>query len=398
MSNISIRQIYDRELFEGFFNLNEYAFRETPPFRDEATREKILPYQAAKAIFTVFEDENPVSTAASIPMTQNIRGKIFDMGGVASVSTMPEARRKGYVHQLMMHLFEDMAEKNQPISSLYPFRESFYGRLGYVGFPQMRILQFSPHYLQPLLKQNFGGRIEVAHIKEVYDTYRAFMKKIQHQIHGLGLHPDGTAQYLRDYGEFWTALAYDNDDILVGIMVYKLKGFRKDFQVRNFHFTNSHGKYLLLQWLARHADQVKDIWIKARPTDFAETWFYDLEMQVHSRPITIGIPTPMGRVVIVEQLNGIPTGNGSFTATISDDYCPWNNGTYRFETVDNVLIVSPAATADCDLTIEGLSALIFGGYDVGDLVYRGWGNPSRDVQKIMKTMFPIAYPFLHADY
>jgi len=35
---------------------------------------------------------------------------------------------------------------------LYPFRESFYERLGYVTFPQPRTARFSPQALLPLLK------------------------------------------------------------------------------------------------------------------------------------------------------------------------------------------------------------------------------------------------------
>ena len=60
------------------------------------------------------------------------------MGGVADVSTHPKARRKGYIRQLMRFIYEQLKNQGYVLSCLYPFRESFYERLGYVTFPQTR--------------------------------------------------------------------------------------------------------------------------------------------------------------------------------------------------------------------------------------------------------------------
>ena len=46
---------------------------------------------------------------------------------------------------------------------------------------------------------------------------------------------------------------------------------------------------------------------------------------------------PMGRVVDVAGLGGMDTGPGGFSARITDPLCPWNEGLWRFETVDGLL-------------------------------------------------------------
>jgi hypothetical protein len=79
----------------------------------------------------------------------------------------------------------------------------------------------------------------------------------------------------------------------------------------------------------------------------------------------------------------------------SDSLCRWNEGTWRLETVDGRLHVSPAEGADCALRIQGLSALVYGAHDPTDFCVRGWGDPSAEVQASMRAMFPPTLPHLH---
>jgi hypothetical protein len=53
------------------------------------------------------------------------------------------------------------------------------------------------------------------------------------------------------------------------------------------------------------------------------------------------------------------------------------------------------STADCDLTIQGLTSLIAGVHDPQDFPLRGWGNPDLDLQSSLREMFPRMNPFMH---
>lgn len=66
---------------------------------------------------------------------------------------------------------------------------------------------------------------------------------------------------------------------------------------------------------------------------------------------------------------GIHVGKGSnlkFHAKIRDAYCPWNNDTFLFESVDGILKVAKESSSDAfDLSIEGLTSLVYLGSDPG---------------------------------
>ena len=103
----------------------------------------------------------------------------------------------------------------------------------------------------------------------------------------------------------------------------------------------------------------------------------------------------MGRVLDVAGIGGMHTGPGRFSARILDPLCPWNEGVWQFETAGGELHVSPGGRAGCDLTIQGLSALVYGTHDPNDLPLRGWGNPTAELQAELRALFPPRVPYVH---
>jgi len=326
-------------------------------------------------------------------MTQNVRGALLGMGGVWGVSTHPAARRKGYSRQLMARLLDAMRASGKPLSGLYPFRESFYERLGYTSLPQVRKARFAPSTLAPLLKVDLGGEVDLTLIGDGYETYLDYVRQMQQHTHGMAMFDVGdvvSAQRNR----FWMALA-TADREPVGLMLYDLRGEKEtEFNLRatRFYYRTSQGKYLLLQWIARHIDQANRVELWLAPFELPETWLADMNVTVETAYFT-----PLGRVVDVPQIGarGVQAGPGCFSARITDPLCPWNEGAWRFETVDGVLQVSPAEHADCTLSIQALATLLYGTHDPGDFAFRGWGDPSPQVQETMRAMFPRMLPHMH---
>jgi hypothetical protein len=99
--------------------------------------------------------------------------------------------------------------------------------------------------------------------------------------------------------------------------------------------------------------------------------------------------------VSLDGIDGLQAGPGSFGVRIFDSRCPWNNGTWTFASEDGELRVTPGGTAACDLKIEAISALVYGGYDPADFPFRGWGDVPAATAAAMRTMFPPALPYLH---
>jgi len=130
------------------------------------------------------------------------------------------------------------------------------------------------------------------------------------------------------------------------------------------------------------------VWLS--PLELPETWLADMNVTVETAHFT-----PMGRVVDLAQMEGMRTGPGRFSARVQDPLCPWNEGVWRFETADGRLQVHPAQEADCALSIQGVSALVYGAHDPVDFGLRGWGEPSPEVQAVMRAIFPPMLPHLH---
>jgi len=70
-------------------------------------------------------------------------------------------------------------------SNLYPFRESFYERLGYVTFPLPRIAKPAPSALLPLMEKDLGGQVELMLIGDGFDIYREYPGKLRQRTHGM---------------------------------------------------------------------------------------------------------------------------------------------------------------------------------------------------------------------
>jgi len=392
MTNTTIRQLCGEEMLEVMYWMPTYAFSSTPPMPDKDERQEMLKQRQGVIFFALFEGETARSCAAASQMTQQVRGKIYRMGGLWGVATHPAARRKGYCRQVLTKLLAAVRDSGRPLACLYPFRESFYERLGYVTFPHPRTAKFKPSTLQALAKQELAGEIELVLIADGYDTYRDYLKQMQKRVHGLAFFDYGDKARVQKENRQWVAKAMI-DGKLEGLMLYNLKGdgpggFK--FTASRFYYHSSRAKYLMLAWIGRHTDQAQEVELRLPVYEQPETWLADMKIQAE----TIYIP-PMGRVLDVAEIGGMQTGAGGFAARISDPICPWNESVWRFETADGRLQVSPTSQADCDLSIQGLTALIYGAHDPADFEIRGWGNPSPELQTLMQTMFPRLQPYLH---
>ena len=394
MSNISIRPLQGEELIDILFNFQMYAFRASPPFADKEEWAKIVRERKGLTYHALFEGNVAVAGAASTAMTQNVRGKLFPAGGVWGVVTRPEARRRGYSRQVLASLLSAEKEAGKVFSNLYPFRESFYERQGYITHPLSIIAKLSPSSLAPLLEKDHGGSVELRLMGDAYEVYREFLARLRQQIHGMAFFDIGD-KIVAQHNRLWVALA-KVDGRIEGLMLYKLQGeevTKFNFEAYRFYYTTSRGRYLLLDWIARHIDQANwaEIWLP--PYEHPETWLADLQVKIESQ-----VRAPMSRVLNVAEIGGMQTGEGCFSAQVIDPVCPFNEGMWRFESVAGKLEISRSSKAECELTIQGLTALIFGTHDPQDFNLRGWRNPTSEIQMIMRAMFPAQMPFLHENF
>ena len=373
------------------YSLTSYALHPSPPLTNKEEWKEIVRPRQGVTYIALFEDHVPASGAAGTAMIQNVRGKLFDAHGIWGVATAPAARRNGYCRRVIAALLAAGRDDGQAFSTLYPFRESFYERMGYVTFPLPRIAKFAPSAVASLLARDLGGRVEHVLIGDGFDAYRDYMARLRLRTHGMGFFVYGD-KVGAQRNRFWLALAMVGGEP-AGMMLYDLKGEEETkylFRAIRFYYETSEARTLLLKWIARHVDQVDRVELWLSPAEQPETWLADMQVKTES-----DIRAPMGRVLDVARLGGMTTGPGRFAARIADPLCPWNEGVWQFETADGALRVDPGGPPDCDLAIQGLTALVYGTHDPDDFAIRGWGDPSPEVQAAMRGVFPRMVPHLH---
>ena len=389
---IEIRQLELEESIKVLHFLSSYAFRPTPPLPEfEEYAERIRNRKGAK-YYAVFEDGQPQAVScATTPLIQNIRGQLMKMGGVANVASHPAARRRGYVRALMHHMYQEFNQENYPVSCLYPFKESFYQRLGHVTLPQAKKISFDPRNLGQVMKMELPGSVDMVSFQEGYNDFRNYLLKLQKTTHGMSLFSLALPETAKDH-KAWLVFARHQGEV-IGVMNYIIKDgmMNQTLTAYDFLFSNPLGKFLLLDWVAKHVDQVSKAELVLMPELAGEILATDIRPQFDGWFLA-----PMGRVISVPALAGLPSGTGEITVRVTDEDCAWNNGVWTLSSRDGKFEVSPADQPACDLTIHGLTALVYGAYDPDEFSLRGWGNPNTDQQQILRQMFPPAIPFLLA--
>jgi len=61
-------------------------------------------------------------------------------------------------------------------------------------------------------------------------------------------------------------------------------------------------------------------------------------------------------------------------------------------------VTPTSATPDCALTIQGLSALVYGTHDPGMFPFLGWGDAGPEAQAAMRAVFPALLPYMHEEF
>ena len=394
MSTTTIRRIEGDEILTILHSLSTYAFRASPPLPDIAESAEWRKSHPEILYVAAFDDRTAVACAGASPLTQNVRGALFKMAGIHNVATHPAARRKGYAKGVLKHTFALLRQQGHVFSCLWPFRELFYEKMGYVTFPLARRCTLHIPALAPLLDRDLGGDVDLTVIGDGFSAYRDYLFAALSRLHGMAVF-DVADTVGAQRNRFWLALARVEGEV-VGAMLYELRGEQiADFTmiVRRFLYRTSQGKYLLLAWIAHHTDQASkvELWLPA--FEHPETWLDDLKISAEPVPLS-----PMGRVLDVAKMGGMQTGAGRFTARLSDPICPWNNGVWSFETANGMLEASPGGKAQCDLGMQAIAALAYGTRDPADFSIRGWGAPSPELQETMRAMFPARIPYLHESF
>ncbi|WP_018789219.1 enhanced intracellular survival protein Eis [Micromonospora sp. CNB394] len=397
-----IRRLAADERLNTSFPLQAYAFEASPMDASRTDQFRAyLPYNAGNT--TLVAEENGVTAAAAsaIPMRQNLRGAVLPMAGVAGVATHPLARRRGHVRTLMQQLLDGMRDEGHQLTALHPFRASFYERFGYIGLPRRRTAIFNPADLAPLLRADLPDELVWERIGAGYPRWRAYTERCLRERHGFAVFPDFRAVGLRDRDDRWL-LSVVRGGETVGAVTYRIDDHAGTLFADDLLADDAYARASVLQFFARHVDQVARISVQVTPDELPELWLTDLDVQVEARVSRPDPTAPMARLLSLDALADQPVGVGRVLVEMVGDR--WLAGRHLLDGTTGKLAVLPAQTAAegsvpaARLTAAGLSALAYGVLDPAEVVVRGLGEVPVDAAVELRRLFPRELPHLFADF
>ncbi|MDG4822844.1 GNAT family N-acetyltransferase [Asanoa sp. WMMD1127] len=391
-----IRRVSGDERLTTSFPLQSYAFDKSPTEQAvSAHYREFLPYHSGNHTLVAEEDGVTLAAASAIPMQQNVRGMVLPMAGVAGVATHPLARRRGFVRALLNQLLEEMRDEGNPVSALYPFRPSFYARFGYVSLPQHRSATFSPDGLGDLLRADLPGELRWRRIADGYADLRALTLRLLDERHGFAVFPDFRAVSLRDDRK-WVVTAHVDGEV-AGALSYRIDDHLGELSADTLLHTGPRGRALLLQFLARHADQVDRVKLGLLPGETPELWADDIRVATTADTRSAGSNAPMARVLSLDGLEGIAAGPVAITVDVVDDALL--GGRYHLDGTSGTLAVDRSdAPAAVSLTAAGLSALVYGVLDPAEITLRGLGTVPVEAAEALRVLFPPRPPYVFAEF
>jgi predicted acetyltransferase len=397
MVAMEIRQIAADERTGTMWPLQAYAFLPSP-WTDEQTDNyrRRMAYYASVVSLVAEEDGQTLAGVAAFPMRQNLRSVVHDMAGVASVASHPAARRRGLVRALLEQLLRQMRDQGCALTALYPFRPSFYAKYGYVGLPRRRTASFAPEGLSHLLRAELPGEVERLPMRDAFDEYNALTLRMLGERHGFAVYDEvRTTEFRED--KSWVAVARAAGEV-VGAVTYKVDKYGGDLIATDLLTTGPLGRALLLQFFARHVDQIARVVLAVGTDEVPELWGTDLAVVTEAKVAFPSAPSPMARVLDLTALSGTPAGDGAVTVEVVDDELI--GGVYRLEGEGGRLVVGRAGSAQTGtrLTAAGLSGLAYGVLDPVDVVARGLGQVDASAIGSLRSIFPRAMPYLFADF
>jgi predicted N-acetyltransferase YhbS len=392
---MNFRQITAAERTATMFPLQTYAFMPSPwPEEEEAAYARRMRFFDSAVSLIAEEEGRTLAGVAGLRMRQNVRGLVHDMAGVASVSSHPSARRRGLVRGLLERLLRQMRDEGAVVTALYPFRPSFYARFGYVGIPRHRTASFAPEGLSHLVRAELPGDVERLSMRDGFDEWDQLTRRLVEERHGFAVYDETRAAEFRD-DKMWVAVARSGGQV-VGVVRYRIEQYGGDLIASDMLYTGALGRALLLQYFARHVDQVSRVVVRLSSEEVPELWGTDFTVVTEGRITHPRQGGPMVRALDMAALEGTAVGAGAVTIEVPDD--EFIGGVWQLASDDGRLTVAKGSTPQATLTAAGFSALLYGVLDPIEVFTRGLGELSPEAVDPLTALFPRQMPYIHADF
>ena len=327
-----------------------YCFNDGPKFTDYYFNNKYKNYNT----IVVEEETNIVSSLQLNQYKIKLNDKEYNTSYVVGVSTLPEARGRGYMRHIMDFTLNELYKKEQLISILMPIDYRLYRKYGYEHCYDQIEYEINIEDLGGFKSSGSLIKATSDHINEMINIEKYFLENLNGRV-------------IRDedyYKNLFKEIESEDGHIYIhrneesdGYIIYFING--DNIFVRELYYKNINALKGMLRFIYNHNTQCKKVNITSP--------LYDMIRFILSNPRTITMklkPFMMGRVInfkkYLESLYIECNDKSSLIISVKDNYIKENNKIFKISLENNKLTVEDGNfDYDVEFDINTISQLAF---------------------------------------
>ncbi|MCK4848723.1 MAG: GNAT family N-acetyltransferase, partial [Candidatus Heimdallarchaeota archaeon] len=387
---------------EAFAKLGRYAFDAVKNTYEDAVPEdyeKTHPHlKDMSEVYGSFDGEDLVASSAFFSTLISIRQKELPMAGIWGVATKPTHRKKGLIKEILSYILKEMYSSDILISTLYPFKFSFYEKFGWkLANENHRYHLEIDNFITRPVNRTVREVTQLDQIKEVYSKivssckYNYITKRTDKEWR-MKINPKKPGYLFVCYDENEKPCGYLIERFLeheplrsegldkAGETIYLSEIFWYDRETRQ----------ALFNFLKTHVDHRKYIvFSSAEPNLLASL----KEARIKANEVFTG---SMARIVnlkaIIESFD-YPMDT-EFILHVKDEICDWNNGNFTIK-ISNGHAFLERSDKDPEVTIDigSLTQMVVGFTNASQL-HESWDiDCSKELLSTLDRLFPLENNF-----
>jgi|GEM_PF-3411983 len=199
----------------------------------------------------------------------NLFGKIVPTAGLGGVAVDLRHKRKGVCREMVTRFHDDMIQRGYGLSSLYPFRPSFYRAVGYGWGTKMYRYQIRPAYIRAK-----SGDATLKHVAQddlagMFD----YINRNGESCHGMIMRNPG-AGGMASFLKRQKAVTLHRDSVITGALTYGFvnvdpnNDFSYDMEVYSMYWDTYADLQELMAFIGNQQDQVRYAFVNTGREDF----------------------------------------------------------------------------------------------------------------------------------
>ncbi len=398
---MEIRQLTSKDR-EAFAKLGRYAFDSVKNSYEDVVPEdyeKTHPYlKDMSQVYGNFDDKDLVSAGAFFSTSIMIRKKELPMAGIWGVSTKPTYRGKGFIKQILSYMLKEMYNNDILISTLYPFKFSFYEKYGWkLANENHRYHIETDKFITRQVNRTIQEVYQLDQIKEIYSRIVSSFK-----YNYMTIRTDSEWRMkVNPKKPGYLFVCYDENDKPCGYLIERFledqprttstldKSGESIFLSEIFYYDRE-TRQALFNFLKTHVDHRRYIvFSSAEPNLLASL----KEARIKANEV---FPGSMARIVNLKstlELLDFPI-DAEFILHVKDKICDWNNGNFGIKISNGQAVIERSdKTPDMTIDIGSLTQMVVGFTNASEL-NESWNiDCSKDLLSTLDQLFPLQNNF-----